>query len=315
MLAFVRRRTFQTIPTLLGILTMVFLMLRLLPGDPATFIAGENVGEEALANVRRSLGLDQPLPIQYVTYLGKILTGNFGQSVINGTPVAQIVSSALPITMLVGGLSLVLSFLIAVPLGALAAFLSSKGKSATDHAVTTSALVIDTIPGFWLALLFMLFFTLQLGWFPATGPISLNDPAALFLRLVLPVSVLAIGQVAAVARITRTSVLEVLSEDYIRTARALGTPEWTVLFRHALRNAALPVVTIAGLSFGRLLGGTVLTENIFAIPGMGTVLINGIYSRDYPVVQGIILLYTVMFVLVNIATDIAYTRVDPRVQL
>jgi ABC-type dipeptide/oligopeptide/nickel transport system permease component len=315
MTTFLRRRTFQTIPTLLGIMTLVFLMLRMLPGDPATFIAGENVGQEALAALRHNLGLDQPLPVQYVSYVGKILQGNLGQSVINGTPVVDIVASALPITVLVGGLALILSFLIAVPLGALAAFTSSKGKGAIDHAVTTSALVIDTIPGFWLALLLMLFFTLQLGWFPATGSISPNNPGALLLRLVLPVSVLAIGQVAAVARITRTAVLEVLHEDYIRTARALGTPEWSVLFGHALKNAALPVVTIAGLSFGRLLGGTVLTENIFAIPGMGTVLINAIYSRDYPVVQGVILLYTVMFVLVNIVTDLVYTRVDPRVKL
>lgn len=315
MAAFLQRRLTQTLPTLLGILTLVFLMLRLLPGDPAAFIAGDNVGEAALAAVRMALGLDQPLPLQYVSYLAKVAQGNLGQSIITAIPVTTIIGGALPITMLIGSLSLLISFLVAVPLGTVAAYTASKGRAIVDHSVVISALVVDAVPGFWLALLFMLFFTLQLGLFPATGPISAEDPGALALRLVLPVAVLAIGQLASVARITRTAVLEVLHEDYIRTARALGTPEWSVLFGHALRNAALPVVTIAGLSFGRLLGGSILIENIFAIPGMGTVLISGIFSRDYPVVQGVILLYTLMFVLVNIATDVLYTWVDPRVKL
>ena len=315
MAAFLRRRGTQTIPTLLGILTLVFLMLRLLPGDPAAFIAGENIGEEALAAVRADLGLDQPLPVQFVTYLARVVQGNLGQSIITKAPVTSVIALALPITVLVGGLALLLSLLVAVPLGTVAAYSASKGRAFLDHGVTITALVVDVVPGFWLALLFMLFFTLQLGLFPATGALSAEDPGALALRLVLPVAVLALGQIASVARITRTAVLEVLHEDYIRTARALGTPEWSVLFGHALRNAALPIVTIAGLSVGRLLGGTVLIENIFAIPGMGTVLITGIFSRDYPVVQGVILLYTLIFVLVNITTDVLYTRVDPRVKL
>lgn len=315
MAAFLRRRLTQTIPTLVGILTLVFLMLRLLPGDPAAFIAGENIGEEALAAVRANLGLDQPLPVQYVTYLAKVAQGNLGESVITRLPVTTVIAAALPITVLVSGLALLLSFLVAVPLGTVAAYTSSKGRAFLDHGVVIAALIVDGVPGFWLGLLFMLFFTLQLGLFPATGPLSPDEPGALARRLVLPVAVLALGQIASVARITRTAVLEVLHEDYIRTARALGTPEWSVLFGHALRNAALPIVTIGGLSVGRLLGGTVLIENIFAIPGMGTVLINGIFSRDYPVVQGVILLYTLMFVLVNVATDVLYTRVDPRVKL
>jgi ABC-type dipeptide/oligopeptide/nickel transport system permease component len=313
--AYLSRRSIQTIPTMLGIVTLVFLMLRMLPGDPAVFIAGENASPEALENLRRNLGLDQPLLVQYATYLAKIVQGNFGQSLLNGTSVLGIVGAALPITLVVGGLALLLSFLVAVPLGAMAAFTASRGHGALDHGVMSAALIVDTVPGFWLALLLMLVFTLQLGMFPATGPLDPTNPGAFLLRLVLPVAVLAIGQVASVARITRTSVLEVLHEDYIRTARSLGTSEWSVLFGHALRNAALPIVTIAGLSFGRLLGGTVLTENIFALPGMGTVLINAIFSRDYPVVQGAILLYTLMFVAVNIVTDMLYTRVDPRVQL
>ncbi len=315
MAAYLRRRSLQTIPTMLGILTLVFLMLRLLPGDPAAFIAGENASAEALAAMRTKLGLDLPIHIQYVNYLANVVQGNLGESLMNGKSVAGIVGGALPITVAVGGLALLLSFLIAVPLGAMAAFTASRGKGALDHAVMVAALIVDTIPGFWLALLLMLVFTLQLGIFPSTGPLDPSNPVQFASRIALPVAVLAVGQVASVARITRTAVLEVLHEDYIRTARSLGTPEWTVLFGHALRNAALPVVTIAGLSFGRLLGGTVLTENIFALPGMGTVLVNAIFGRDYPVVQGTILLYTLMFVAVNIITDVLYTRVDPRVQL
>jgi ABC-type dipeptide/oligopeptide/nickel transport system permease component len=315
MSGYLSARLVQTVPTLFGITTLVFLMLRLLPGDPAAFIAGDNVGEEALANLRHALGLDQPLGVQFITYLSGVLHGDLGQSVHTGAPVVSIIAGALPVTVLVGGLALVLSFLLAVPLGAAAAYLSSRGKGALDHVLTVSTLVVDVIPGFWLALLFMLFFTLQLGMFPSTGPLTLGDPRALGMRLVLPVAVLALGQLASITRITRAAVVDVLHEDYVRTARALGTPEWSVLFTHAVPNAALPIVTIAGLSFGRLLGGTVLIENVFAIPGMGTVLINGIYSRDYPVVQGMILLYALMFVLVNVATDLLYTRVDPRVRL
>lgn len=315
MTGYLTARGLQMIPTLLGIVTLVFLMLRLLPGDPAAFIAGDNVSEEALANMRHALGLDQPMALQFVNYLSSVVRGDLGQSVLTGASVASIIAGALPITVLVGGTALVLSFLIAVPLGALAAYLRSKGRGAFDNVLTVSTLIVDAVPGFWLALLFMLFFTLRLGLFPSTGPIALEDPRALGLRLVLPVAVLALGQLASIARITRTAVVEVLHDDYIRTARSLGASEWSVLFGHALRNAALPIVTIAGLSFGRLLAGTVLIENVFAIPGMGTVLVNGIFSRDYPVVQGMILLYALMFVLVNVATDLVYTRADPRVRL
>src|SRR4051794_33697407 len=192
---YLRRRSIQTIPTVFGIVTLVFLMLRFLPGDPAVFIAGENASAEALANLRRNLGLDQPMALQYISYLGRIVTGNFGQSLMNGNPVLGIVSAALPITLVVGGLSLVISFMIAVPLGTVAAFTASRGHGALDHVLMSTALVIDTIPGFWLALILMLVFTLQLGLFPATGPLDPTNPTAFLLRLVLPVSVLAIGQV------------------------------------------------------------------------------------------------------------------------
>ena len=314
MTAHIARKSFQLVPTVIGVMTLVFLMLRLIPGDPASFIAGENVSEEALAAVREKLGLNVPLGQQYVNYLRDVAQLDFGRSLVQQRPVIDMIKGALPTTVAIGFLALALGFLIAVPIGALAAYLASKGKGSFDQGLTFGTMVIDMLPGFWLALLLMLFFTLQLGWLPATGPMEWSDPVALVKRMALPLMVLSVGSIASIARITRTSVLEVLNEDYIRTARAMGTPDKSVLFRHALRNAALPIVTIAGLGFGRLLGGTVIIESIFALPGMGTILINGIQGRDYPVVQALVLMYALMFVVVNMITDIVYTKVDPRVK-
>ena len=308
------RRGLQVVPTIAGVVTLVFLMLRLLPGDPATFIAGEHASAEAVSALRDKLGLNEPLGVQYLHYLKNVVTLNLGRSIVNGRPVIDMIRSAMPTTVAIGLVSLVLSFLVAVPLGTLAAYLSWKGRTAFDQTLTISAMGIDMVPGFWLALVLMLVFTLKLGLLPATGPMPWHDPIALVQRMALPVVVLSAGQIATVTRVTRTSVLEVLNEEYVRTARAMGTPEPVVLFRHALRNAALPVVTIAGLGFGRLLGGTVIIETIFALPGMGTILINGINGRDYPIVQGVVLMYASLFVFVNVATDLLYSRVDPRVK-
>ncbi|MFN0074638.1 MAG: ABC transporter permease [Chloroflexota bacterium] len=315
MTLYVTRRFGQLIPTVIGIVTMVFLMLRLLPGDPAAFIAGENVGEEALQALREQLGLNKPMLQQYIDYLTSVLRLDFGRSIVSGLPVMQLVSSAMPVTLIVGIMSLVVGFILAVPLGTVAAYLASRGRTALDQGLITTAMFIDTMPSFWVGLLLMLLLTLQLRWLPATGTLDYNDPMGLARRLALPVIVLAIGQLATVARITRTSVLEVMNEDYIRTARALGTSEMAILFKNALPNAALPVVTVAGLSFGRLLGGTIIVETIFALPGMGTLLVNGINGRDYTVVQGAVLLYASLFIFVNLLTDLLYTRVDPRVRL
>jgi ABC-type dipeptide/oligopeptide/nickel transport system permease component len=309
------KRGGAVIPTILGIVTIVFLMVRLIPGDPATAIGGETLSGEALELLRERLGTNGPLLTQYWNYISNVAQFDLGRSLHTGLPVTKMVKDALPVTVVVGISSLVLGMIVAVPIGAFAAYAKSRGQVGADSALTTSAMVIDTIPGFWLALLFILFFSIQLGWFPVSGPIDWGDPAHVIKRLALPVSILAIGQVASVARITRTAVLESLNDDYVRTARALGTPELQVLFRHALRNSALPLVTITGLSVGRLIGGTVITESIFSLPGMGTVLLKAISGRDYPVIQGVILLFALMFVVVNVLTDLVYTRVDPRVRL
>jgi ABC-type dipeptide/oligopeptide/nickel transport system permease component len=299
----------------LGVVTLVFLMLRLIPGDPASYIAGENLTDADLEGVRERLGLNVPLGRQYTNYIGDVVRLDFGESMVSNRPVTDIIRSALPTTLLVGFLGLATTFIIAVPLGTISALLASQGKGTFDQSLTFSAMVLDQLPGFWLALVLMLFFTLNLGWLPATGPMEWDDPVSLMKRIAMPLIVLGIGGIASIARITRTSVLEVLNEDYIRTARAMGTPDRSVLFSHALRNALLPIVTIAGLGFGRLLSGSIIIESIFALPGMGSILISGIQARDYPVVQALVLMYALMFVTVNLLTDIIYTKVDPRVKL
>jgi peptide/nickel transport system permease protein len=313
--AFAARRGLALVPTVLGVVTLVFLMVRLIPGDPAAAAGGENLGAEALAALRVKLGINGLLHEQYFAYLSQLLRGDLGSSLHTGLSVGTIVRGALPITAVVGVLGMALGTGVALPLGAVAAYARSRGKQSVDHALSGFAMAADTMPSFWVALILILFLSLRLRWFPVSGALDWSNPAAFAQRLALPVAVLALGQIASVARVTRTAVLEVLGEDYVRTARAVGTPEGEVLFRHALRNALLPVMTVVGLSVGRLLGGTVIVESIFSIPGMGTALVQAIGARDYPIVQGLILVFALLFVLVNLCTDVLYTRLDPRVQL
>jgi peptide/nickel transport system permease protein len=312
---FIAGKGLQLVPTIAGVLTLVFLMLRLIPGDPANFVAGDTATPAQIEIIRHRLGLDVPFGEQYVNYIRDVVHLDFGRSLITNRPVTQIIRDALPTTLLIGTLALVTTFLISVPVGTIGALLASQGKGTFDQIIIFLTMVFDQLPGFWLALVLMLLFTLHLGWFPATGPMEWAAPIALAKRIAVPLMVLSIGGIASISRITRTSVLEVLNEDYIRAARAMGTPNSSVMFKHALRNALLPIVTIAGLGFGRLLAGSIIIESIFALPGMGTVLIRAIQARDYPVVQALVLVYALMFVVVNLITDLVYTKVDPRVKL
>ena len=309
------RKSLQIIPTVLGVFTMVFLMVRLIPGDPASYIAGDNATAEQLEVIRQRLGLNEPFGSQYVDYLQNVLHFEFGRSLVTNRPVTESITAALPTTLLIGTLSLMITFAVAVPLGTIGALMASKGKGALDQGLVFISMMFDQLPGFWLALVLMLIFTLHLGWFGATGPMPWDDPFEMAKRIAVPLMVLSIGGIASILRVTRTSVLEILSEDYIRTARAMGTPDRVVIFRHALPNALLPVVTIAGLGFGRILAGSIIIESIFALPGMGSVLLHSIVGRDYPIVQALVLIYAMMFVLMNIITDLIYTKVDPRVKL
>jgi len=308
-------RLLQLVITILGVVTLVFFTLRMIPGDAASAMAGDTLSGEALARLRAQMGLDDPLLVQYLKYLRSLLVLDFGETITTGLPISGLLKTALPITISIAVSTLVVTVTFAIPLGALAAFMAHKGPRTLDNIITGAAMLIDLMPSFWTALVFLLVFSLSLGLFPASGQVTFDDPAGYLKRIALPVLVLCVTQIATMARITRTAVLEVLSEDYIRTARSLGWSELRVLFRHALKNAALPIVTVIGLSFGSLLNGTVIVEFIFTIPGLGSLLVNGINSRDYQLVQTLIVFYALVFVTVNFITDLIYRKLDPRVQL
>ncbi len=313
MLAYALKKFAQLFVTTFGVVTLVFFTLRLIPGDAASAMAGDSLSGEALERLREQMGLTQPLMTQYALYLKSLLVLDFGQTITTGLSVYDLMKSALPITLLIALSTIVLTVVAAIPLGTLAAFMAHKGRKGLDNLITGTAMVLDLMPSFWTGLVFLLFFSLTLRWFPASGDVDMSDPVSVLQRLALPVLVLAVTQIATMARITRTAVLEVLGEDYIRTARSLGWSELRVLFRHALKNAALPIVTVIGLSFGSLLNGTVIVEFIFNIPGIGSLLVNGINSRDYQMVQNLIIFYALIFVTINFATDIIYRKLDPRV--
>ena len=314
MLEHVAKRLAQLVVTALGVVTLVFFTLRLIPGDAASAMAGDTLSGEALQRLRAQMGLDQPLFVQYVTYLRDLLHLNFGETLTTGLSIGGLIKTALPITASIAIGTLLLTVTMAIPLGTLAALMAHKGNKTLDNLITGTAMLIDLMPSFWTALVLLLFFSLWLGIFPASGDVNMDNPALYLRRIALPIIVLSLTQVATLARITRTSVLEVLGEDYIRTARSLGWSELRVLFRHALKNAALPIVTVIGLSFGSLLNGTVIVEVIFTVPGLGNLLVGGINSRDYQLVQNLIVLYALIFVTMNFITDVIYRKLDPRVR-
>lgn len=313
MLDYSLKKFAQLFVTVFGVVTLVFFTLRLIPGDAASAMAGDTMSGEALELLREQMGLNEPLGQQYLDYLHSLVTLDFGQTITTRIPVAELMAKALPVTLTIALLTILLTVVIAIPLGTVAAYMAHKGRSRLDNLLTGFAMIVDLMPSFWTALVFLLLFSLTLGWFPASGAVTLDDPAAFLARIALPVLVLSVTQVATMARITRTAVLEILSEDYVRTARAMGWSEFRVLFRHALKNAALPIVTVIGLSFGNLLNGTVIVEFIFTIPGIGNLLITGINSRDYQLVQTLIVFYALLFVTINFATDLVYRALDPRV--
>ena len=314
MLSYSLKRILQLFITIFGVVTLVFFALRLIPGDAAAAMAGDNLSGAALEKVREEMGLDEPLLMQYIDYMSNLVVLDFGNTLTTNLPISSMLLKSLPITLLVSVLTIILSVLISIPLGTLAAYMAHKGKKTLDNIITWCAMVVDLMPSFWTALLLLLFLSLSLGWFPASGAVSFEDPVFLIERIAIPIIVLSITQVATLARITRTAVIEVLNEDYVRTARSLGMSEIVVVFRHALKNAALPIITVVGLSFGNLLNGTVIIEFIFSIPGIGTLLVNGINSRDYSLVQTLILFYAFLFVAVNFITDLVYKKLDPRIQ-
>lgn len=304
MFTYALRRLFIAVPTLFGVVLLVFLMVRLAPGDPAVLLAGEFATPETLEAIRARYGLDRPLPEQFLIYLGALLQGDLGESARSRRPVLQELKTYFPNTVELASAAILVALLTGIPLGILAALRPGSGL---DLGVMVLALIGVSMPVFWFGLLAILIFSVQLGWFPVAGKGTLA-------HLVLPAITLGVNATALLARMTRGALLEVLSQDYIRTARAKGLSERVVILKHALRNALIPVVTVAGLEFGTLLAGAVITETIFAWPGLGQLLVGSILARDYPVVQGAVLLVATTFILVNLLVDLLYAWIDPRVR-
>ncbi|HEY5997675.1 MAG TPA: nickel ABC transporter permease [bacterium] len=298
------RRLLLLVPTVLGVLTLVFLLVHLIPGDPVEVMLGETASRADLQQLRHDLGLDRPLGQQYLRFLGGLGRGDLGHSYFYRKPVLAVIGAALPATAQLAAAALAVALLIALPLGILAAV---RRDRLADRLTLIGSLAGISMPNFWLGPLLIILFSFRLGWLPVSG----REGAA---SLVLPAATLGMALAAILVRMTRASMLDVLGEEYLRTARAKGVGERAVIARHALRNALLPVVTIVGLQFGALLSGAVVTENVFSWPGVGTLLIQAITARDYPLVQGCVLVISLCYVAVNFLTDALYSVIDPRVR-
>ncbi|WP_088013728.1 ABC transporter permease [Gottfriedia acidiceleris] len=305
MFLFIVRRIIQTIPVLLGVSLVVFLIMQMVPGDPATLLAGEGATKQTIEMIRHQLGLDRPVAIQYFDYVYHVLQGDFGESLRNNRPVLDEIMIRLPITIELA----LASIFITVVLGMLAGIISAtKQYSVADITIMIVALLGISLPSFWFGLMLIYFFSVNLHIFPVAG-------WGTFKHMVLPALTLGAGGAAIVARMTRSSMLEVVRQDYMRTARAKGLKEHIIIYKHGLKNALIPVITVVGLQFGALLGGTVLTESVFAINGLGRLIVDAIRTRDLPMVQGGVLIASVIFVFMNLAVDILYRYFNKRVDL
>jgi peptide/nickel transport system permease protein len=314
MLRYLAARLALVIPVLLGVSIIIFALLRLLPGDVVDIIIGSegSATPEVRATIRRLFGLDQPGYVQYLTWIGNVLRGDLGTSLRSSEPVAKLLFQRLPITVELAGLSVLLSLLVAVPLGVLAAVRQNSPWDFTSRIVGLLGL---SFPNFWLATMLILVASLGFGWLPGLLFVPIyENPVENLKQMLLPATSLSLALMAVVMRMTRSAMLEVLGQEYIKTARAKGLADRFVLVRHALKNAMIPVITVVGIQMGQLLGGAVVIEQIFGLPGMGWTLLNGIYQRDYPIVQGAILYLATCFVLVNLLVDLAYAYLDPRIR-
>lgn len=312
MLLYILRRLAATIPVMGIVAVLVFLMLRLTPGDPAAIIAGDNASTDQVALIRSRLGLDQPILSQFLIWLGNILTGDFGESFFFKKTVAELILGRLEPTLALSLLTIVIAVAVAVPLGVLAAY---KHGTWIDRLVMGFSVIGFSVPVFVIGYALIYLFAIKLAWVPVQGYQPLAQGFGGFLqRLILPAVTLSVIYIALIARMTRTSVLEVLGEDYIRTARAKGQVERKVLFHHALKNAAVPIVTVIGLGVALLIGGVVVTESVYTIPGLGRLTVDAVLARDYPTIQAVILLFSLVYVLINLGVDLLYTVLDPRIR-
>ena len=312
MLAYIARRVLASVPVLVVVALFVFLLLRLTPGDPAAIIAGDMATPEQLERIRDSLGLNEPLLTQFFTWSGQLLTGDFGRSLISRTPVLTLIGQRLEPTLSLAIVTMIITLVLSIPMGVVAAW---RHGSLTDNVVMAISVLGFSIPVFVTGYIFIQIFAIDMRVFPVQGFKSIFDGAGPFLaRIVLPGFTLATIYIALIARMTRAAMLEVLDEDYIRTARAKGLSERIVLFRHALRNAAVPILTVVGTGFALMISGVVVTESVFNIPGLGRLTVDAILARDYPVIQALILLTSGIYVVINLLIDISYAFMDPRIR-
>ena len=312
MLAYAARRILATIPVMLVVAFFVFSLLYLAPGDPAAIIAGDQASPADVERIRESLGLDRPFLVRFGEWLWQIAHGDLGTSIFTNLPVSHMIAQRVEPTLSLMVLTIVFSIVVAIPLGVLAAW---KHGSWIDRGVMMLAVFGFSVPVFVVGYMLAYLFALQLDWLPVQGFTSISDGLWPFLRhMILPTIALGLVYVALLARITRATMLEVLSQDYVRTAKAKGVGQREMLFVHALKNAAVPIVTVLGIGVALLIGGAVITESVFAIPGLGRLTVDAILRRDYPVIQGVVLLFSFVYVLVNLGVDLLYTLFDPRIR-
>ena len=312
MLSYILRRVLSTLPVMGIVALFVFSLLYIAPGDPAAVIAGDQASPADVERIRQGLGLDRPFLVQFGTWLWNILHGDLGTSIFTNMPVAAMIAQRIEPTFSLMAITLVLTILVAVPLGVVAAW---KAGSWVDRTIMAFAVFAFSLPVFVVGYVLAYVFALQFEWLPVQGYTPLTAGVWPWLKnLILPALALGTVYIALIARITRASMLEVLQQDYVRTARAKGLGQRNILFVHALKNAAVPIVTVIGIGIALLIGGAVVTESVFAIPGLGRLTIDAILRRDYPVIQGIVLLFSFLYVLVNLMVDVTYTLVDPRIR-
>lgn len=311
MLTYIARRVALAVPTLLLVAVAVFTLIHLIPGDPAQLMLGDAADDASLAQLRAQLGLNQSLPVQFVRWFSHVLSGDFGHSITSGLAVLPLVLERFEVSATIVLAAVALATLIAVPAGLIAAW---KQNQALDIVIVAGATLLLSIPSFWLGLLLLLFFGLGLGWLPVVGYVSLATSFSQgLLYVLLPIATLVMIETGVLTRMSRASAIEVLRLEYVTHARAKGVPEWQVLLRHVLPNAFAPTLTLIGLVLGNLLGGIAVLETVFTLPGLGRLLVDAIYARDYPVVQGVMLFTSLLYVLVNLLIDLCYPLFDPRV--
>lgn len=313
MVFYILKRILATVPVMGVVALFVFLMLRLSPGDPAAVIAGDYATTEDIIRIRENLGLNEPIVVQFTKWIGQLVQGDLGISIFTNLPVTTLIAQRLEPTIMLTLTTIIFTIVVAVPLGTLAAW---KQGSLIDRAVMLFSVAGFSVPVFVLGYILIYVVSIQLRWLPVQGYKSMFTDGVIpfFRHIILPTITLSVIFIALIARMTRASVMEVLQEDYVRTARAKGQSEFKVLMKHAVRNAAVPIVTVIGLGIALLIGGVVVTESVYNIPGLGRLVLDAVLKRDYPIIQGLILLFSFVYILINLLIDLSYTLFDPRIK-